>query len=1089
MKPEETIFEAARQLADPEAQAAYLNSACGDDQSLRQRIEQLLRAARKAKDFFQKQASTLPLPPAQTVPVAAIAEGAGSIIGRYKLLQKIGEGGCGVVYMAEQEEPVRRRVALKVIKLGMDTKEVIARFEAERQALALMDHPNIAKVHDAGSTDTGRPYFVMELVRGIKITDFCDENKLSTEARLKLFIQVCQAIQHAHQKGIIHRDIKPSNILVTINDGVPVPKVIDFGIAKATAGRLTNQTLFTAFEQFIGTPAYMSPEQAVMTSLDIDTRSDIYSLGVLLYELLTGRTPFDQKELLAAGLDEMRRTIREQEPLRPSTCLSTLAAEALRTTANHRHTDAPKLVHLLRGDLDWIVMKCLEKDRARRYETANGLASDIQRHLGHEPVVARPPSGAYRFHKLVCRHKGVFAGVGAVVLMLVLGVVGSTWQAVRASRAERAQERLRLQADGAKQKAQAEARLLKKMLKSAGPSLARGRDTKMMQDILDGAVRSITKELTNQPEAEVELCLTLAETYRDLGLYKQMEGVARHSLQVARTRLGEENEFVVPALLDLGSCLMNIGRQQLGEMHAGDVPEAEKNRRLQDGNLQEALKCSQEALALSRKLSGNESLDVAWALDLQAGVLGTQYRLAESETLKREALAMYRNLLSKEHRKVVAVSRELAALLSFRDDRLAETEILHHEALAMQRKLYGDDNHPEIADSLFSLANVQRRQGKWTEAEATYRQELALWTKLQAKDRHGIADALSYLAEVLLPQGKLQEAETEQRKAFEMLQRMFGDQHASVAVARSRLAGVLQREDKLEEAETVALEALASSRKPLADGNALAVEPLYTLVSILLARDKEADAQKVLADLVNQTSQGQPPNVGVLRVQSAFFARCRRWEEAAANLSKVLDLGASDEADQFNLTVLFLEMGDMASYREGCHKMVTRFGAATYASQLARTAEASLLMAEAGSDSEVARQLADRALTLGKDNSRIYCHLQLIKALAQHRSGDFASAVDRLDKTIGQPSMAARLDAAAYAVLAMAQHRLQRPDEARAALARSSAIVTTRFAQSQNSALGEHWADWLVARILLREAQALISGQIAPATGTKNEPR
>ncbi|HXJ74843.1 MAG TPA: serine/threonine-protein kinase, partial [Candidatus Dormibacteraeota bacterium] len=317
--------------------------------------------------------------------------------------------------MAEQEEPVRRRVALKVIKVGMDTKQVVARFEAERQALALMDHPNIAKVLDAGATEAGRPYFVMELVRGIKITEYCDQENLSTEQRLDLFIQVCQAVQHAHQKGIIHRDLKPSNILVADHDGVPVPKVIDFGVAKATTDqRLTDKTLFTAFEQFIGTPAYMSPEQARLSGLDIDTRTDIYSLGVLLYELLTGKTPLDQKELLASGLDEMRRTIREREPVRPSTRLSTMLEGELTTTAKHRRTDAPKLIHLLRGDLDWIVMKALEKDRARRYDTANGLAMDLQRYLTDEPVVARPPSKLYRFQKLARRNRLTFAAAGSV---------------------------------------------------------------------------------------------------------------------------------------------------------------------------------------------------------------------------------------------------------------------------------------------------------------------------------------------------------------------------------------------------------------------------------------------------------------------------------------------------------------------------------------------------------------------------------------------------------------------------------------------------------------------------------------------------
>ncbi len=383
-----------------------------------------------------------------------LSEKAGDRIGPYKLLQQIGEGGCGVVYMAEQEQPVRRRVALKVIKLGMDTKSVIARFEAERQALALMDHPNIARVLDAGATETGRPFFVMELVRGIKITEYCDQNKLAVRERLELFIQVCHAIQHAHQKGVIHRDIKPTNILVTLHDGVPVPKVIDFGIAKATDQRLTDKTLFTQFEQFIGTPAYMSPEQAEMSGLDIDTRSDIYSLGVLLYELLTGRTPFDAKELMQSGLDGMRRTIREKEPERPSTRLTTMAQVELASTAQQHRADPPKLVNLIRGDLDWIVMKCLEKDRTRRYETANGLAMDVQRFLQNEPIVARPPSNWYRLQKMVRRHRTTVSAGLAVAMALVLGATACLYMFIqerdarrRAVAAEQEQKRLREKAE------------------------------------------------------------------------------------------------------------------------------------------------------------------------------------------------------------------------------------------------------------------------------------------------------------------------------------------------------------------------------------------------------------------------------------------------------------------------------------------------------------------------------------------------------------------------------------------------------------------------------------------------------------------
>jgi serine/threonine protein kinase len=465
---EETIFDAARNLASPAARQVFLNQACADDPVLRARIEGLLAAEAGAEKFFDDVAPLIAQTASDSTSEANLigspgatsemgaAELPGTRIGRYKLLQRIGEGGGGVVYMAEQEEPVRRRVALKIIKLGMDTRSVIARFEAERQALAMMDHPNIARVLDAGATDTGRPYFVMELVRGVRITDYCDKNHLDTRRRLDLFLQICQAIQHAHQKGIIHRDIKPSNILVTLHDGVPVPKVIDFGIAKATETRLTDKTFFTAYEQIIGTPAYMSPEQAEMSGLDIDTRSDIYSLGVLLYELLTGRTPFDPKKLLEHGLDEMRRTLREQEPQRPSTMVTTLQGVELMTTAEHRHAEPPKLVSLLKGDLDWIVMKALEKDRRRRYETANGLAMDIHRYLSNEPVMARPPSRVYRFQKLVRRNKIVFAAGAAVAAALIIGLSISTrlFFMERAARqravaAEQQQVRLRQEAEQA----------------------------------------------------------------------------------------------------------------------------------------------------------------------------------------------------------------------------------------------------------------------------------------------------------------------------------------------------------------------------------------------------------------------------------------------------------------------------------------------------------------------------------------------------------------------------------------------------------------------------------------------------------------
>lgn len=439
----ETIFDAAIQLNSAEKRRAYLDIACEGDLTLRGKIEEMLKANERADAYFLNAAPSSPEvdPPEQAFDEEwtemTVSEKPGTLIGRYKLLQNIGEGGMGIVYMAEQTEPVIRKVALKIIKLGMDTKQVVARFEAERQALALMDHPNIAKVLDAGSTDTGRPYFVMELVRGVPITEYCDKNKLSNDKRLELFMQVCQAIQHAHQKGIIHRDIKPSNVMVTLHDGHAVPKVIDFGIAKATNQKLTEKTLFTNYAHMIGTPAYMSPEQAELSGLDVDTRTDVYSLGVLLFELLTGSTPFGHKELLSKGYGEMQRIIAEQEPPKPSKLLETMQDQERTVVAKNRSIEIGALNKVFQGDLDWIVMKALEKDRSRRYDTANGLADDVRRFQENEPIVARPPTPVYKFRKAWRRNKVLYTSGALVAIVLVLGVIVSTAGFKRAVHAEK----------------------------------------------------------------------------------------------------------------------------------------------------------------------------------------------------------------------------------------------------------------------------------------------------------------------------------------------------------------------------------------------------------------------------------------------------------------------------------------------------------------------------------------------------------------------------------------------------------------------------------------------------------------------------
>jgi len=507
------VFHEAKSRPEGPERARFLSQACSDDPDLLEQVQTLLQAHVGAGDFL-----------AGIVPLVE-TEQAGATIGRYKLLERLGEGGWGTVYVAEQTEPVRRRVALKIIKPGMDSRAVVARFEAERQALALMEHPNIAKVFDGGATLTGRPYIVMELVRGIRITDYCDENRLGTKERLQLLIQVCLAIQHAHQKGIIHRDIKPANILVTLHDGVPVPKVIDFGIAKATEGRLTSGTVYTQLHQVIGTPAYMSPEQAEMSGLDIDTRSDIYSLGVLLYELLTGQTPFDARELVASGLDSMRRTIREVEPQRPSTRMNQTCAAGSR-----RPVRPPAFA----ADLDWIVMKCLEKDRARRYATASALAADLQRYLRSEPIIARPPSARYQLQKAWRRNKVVWTAVAAVSLVLVSGTGVSTWQAYEAGHARNEETRQRLIAEAERDKARAAQRLSEEAQQAKSQALLEAQRYLYAASInLAGqanernsyqGLRQLLDETRNAPEHGFEWYYWQRQAHRELQAFRGHSG-------------------------------------------------------------------------------------------------------------------------------------------------------------------------------------------------------------------------------------------------------------------------------------------------------------------------------------------------------------------------------------------------------------------------------------------------------------------------------------------------------------------------------------------------------------------------------------
>jgi len=745
---EEEIFDTARELAADE-RAAYLAERCGQDADLRQRIEGMLEADEAAGEFFKTQApsSTVILATASQSPMI---EKVGDRIGRYKLLQQIGEGGMGLVYMAEQEQPVRRSVALKIIKLGMDTRQVVARFEAERQALAMMNHPHIAKVFDAGATDSGRPYFVMELVRGIPITEYCDKNFLPTRQRLDLFILVCQAVQHAHQKGVIHRDLKPSNILVTLNDGVPWPMIIDFGIAKATHQRLTEKTLFTQFAQMIGTPAYMSPEQAEMSKLDVDTRTDIYALGVLLYELLVGQTPFDAKEMMQGGLDALRQIIREKEPLRPSTKLNTLSGDARTTAGKHRQTDVGKLVHQLQGDLDWIVMKCLEKDRTRRYDTANALAGDVQRYLSDEPVVACPPSAGYRLRKFVRRNKGPVLAGGIVLLALVVGIIGTTLGLIEAGRQRLVVERQRnelAERNRALQAAHEHEHLLNErarqaietvMSETAIEQLTREKELRPEQkDFLDKMIQYYAESAQEEAATEEERTRQ-ARAYHRMGRLNQILGRSKDSENAYRR--------AVPLF------------QQL----AADFPTRPEFRQelatslnvlgvllLATDRLTEAESAYIEGLAILKQLAADfpnrpEFRQALAGLHQNLGnLLHVTRRLTEAESAQAEALAIRKQLAADFPaapilRRALALSHNSLGWLFQDTKRLEKAESAFRDAVTLQKQAVADfPNQPEfrleLAKYTFNLGNVLRDTKRPKEAEAARAEALAIFKQLVAE--------------------------------------------------------------------------------------------------------------------------------------------------------------------------------------------------------------------------------------------------------------------------------------------------------------------------------------------------------------------
>ena len=1052
------IFTEALNLPAAE-RPAYLERACGGDATLRQRIEALLQTHARIGDFLEES----PQKVSPQVRIRVAHEKLGDCIGCYKLLEQIGEGGCGVVYMAEQQEPVRRRVALKIIKLGMDTKGVIARFEAERQALALMDHPNIARVFDAGTTESGRPYFVMQLIRGVKITEFCDQHSLSTKQRLKLFIQVCQAVQHAHQKGIIHRDIKPSNILVTNTpDGQALPVVIDFGIAKATTDQpLTDKTLFTAFQMLIGTPAYMSPEQADLTSVEVDTRTDIYSLGVLLYELLTGCTPFEVRELLKKGLDEIRRVIREQEPLAPSTLLSRMGSADLNTVAQNRKSEPPVLIRGIRGDLDWIAMKALDKDRTRRYETANGLALDVQRFLSDEAVSARPPSAIYKFQKLVARNKLLFAGVAVIAALLIAGLIVVSASLAKERQAHHETDTALARVEAEKGKAETESvksrqvtQFLENMLQGVGPSVSRGRDTAMLLEILDQTAERVGKEMTNQPSVETELRSLIGRLYLEIGNYDQAETMHRAALATNRKMFDSQSPPVAASLSDLGVALDKQGK------------------------FREAESAHQEALGIRRRILGSDNVASAASLNNLATVLRHQGRKEQAEALAREALQIVQKSLGEDSLEAADILHNLSVVLGDQGKR-AEAEATARQLLAMRRRLLGNES-PLVASALGDLAWAAQSSGKLDEAISLERQALAMQQKLLGDQAPDVGKSLKLLSQLLSTQGKLDESYALLDAALAKQRKFSGaDNPDSLATLRS-LGLILQAEGKFAEAEKIHRDALASWRRRGQSDSPQALSELGSLTDVLIAQKKFGDAEQVLNEGLTPELIRQPSMGDLLALRADLKARHSRWQEAAADASLAFELQPLNYSRFGTLGALLVKTQNHSAYDQLRKKLLATFATTTNIFIADQVAKACLFAPPSETALPVIARLADRTVTLGSADPGAMPFFAVCKALSEYRQGHFAEAVEWAQKPLKVPGN--YVHPHAYAVLAMAHWRLGEKDQAQTTFAQGEALAPRTMPPAISEDPGNEWLAWLFARVSLDEAAALFQSEPQDST-------
>jgi eukaryotic-like serine/threonine-protein kinase len=910
MEPErwkkiEALYNAA--LAQPEEKRAdILQRACPGEPELRAEVESLLEAAGSASSFLEGSplSGAAERPSTTSGPTAAGPgpthamfpdEMAGTVIGRYHLLQKIGEGGMGEVWLAEQKEPVRRRVALKLVKAGMNSREVIARFESERQALALMDHPAIAKVFDAGSTPQGAPYFVMEYVAGVPITNYCDKHRLNTRERLDLFMRVCEGVQHAHQKAIIHRDLKPSNILVINVDGRAAPKIIDFGVAKALTQKLTADTMFTRVGALLGTPQYMSPEQADSSGEDIDTRTDVYSLGIILYELLAGAPPLDLRRI---AFDEFLRRLREEEPAKPSTKIRTQDAATSTALAHKRQTEPLALAKEIRGDLDSITLKALEKERSRRYGSPSDLAADIERHLNNEAVLAVPPSAAYRARKFARRYRMALATAGAFLLVLLAAAGISVWQSIRATRQ-------RDRADAAAAAAQAVNDFLQNdLLAQAGASSQVGPSAKPDPDLkvrtaLDRAAARIAGKFDRQPEVEAAIRETIGQTYTDLGLYPDAQKQLDRALDLYRRVLGAENPKTLQTMSRLGetasrqgkypeaealfSRTLGIQRRVLGPEHPDTLLSMSNlaSSYFYQGKFAQAEALYRQTLEIQSRVLGPANSETLSSMNGLASSYQQQGKLAEAEALHQQTLENRRRVLGPEHPRTLA-SMNNVGIDDFRQGKYKEAEALWSQTLDIRRRVLGPQ-HPDTLQSMNNLATLYGQEGKYAEAEVLFSQNLEIKRRVLGPQHPDTLYSSSNLAVAYQLQGKYAQAETLFKQTLEIQRRTLGPEHPWTIQTLAGMASMYQRQGKYDAAEKFAAETLAAQRHLSGSENPDTMDAAADLALAYQSQGKFAESEPLAREVIEFDRKKRPDDWQRFHAESllgASLAGQKKYTEA-----------------------------------------------------------------------------------------------------------------------------------------------------------------------------------------------------------------